>query len=386
MDLDLSDIDGLCARPRCGLPIAGAGKAYGLCAGHGHEERNRRLAECDARAKTPTVRPITRGLTTPPVTRPLRAVVGARPTPTPIAPSKATEMAKESLMPPKVLLTLRVNADAHPDLCRIADCADPPRARGLCSRHHGATIRAGTIEAVALPAKVGGRPRRPALSEKQIAVKIEAAERRELEQLRASDARLRDALAASADKLQVLVTGLNLDPAGDLAKQARDIAAWMGAAIDATNAFGGTTPADLRDAVADAVADTHPRPPAANQPASQVFDLYQLGHVHRGPLRGYIDGAGLFRATDGAVYGAIFSAVPVTRPVLGEPTAGDAVWVRTSIAEVTPGGIYLDDGGRMPHGAWQPHRVRPAKAVSAAASFSASALGDAPSDDDDIPF
>lgn len=45
MDLDLTDIDGPCARPRCGLPVAGVGEKYGLCARHGHEERNRRLAE-----------------------------------------------------------------------------------------------------------------------------------------------------------------------------------------------------------------------------------------------------------------------------------------------------------------------------------------------------
>lgn len=359
---------------------------------------------------------------------------------------------------------LRPDADLHPELCRTDGCAGTPHIRGVCDGCRATARGVGAYEAIAGPNRRGQKratiavAKPPAgkapLSEAEIATEIGNAEKRELTLLRRLDADhratilkleterialvresndLRDFFAPCADKLQVLVTVLNLDPAGDLTIQARDIAAWLTAAIDATNAFGGTTPADLRDAVADAVADTrldtvkgpqarlaayerkvmelvdevgrldqahwrtihddavavasaHQHPPAANQPASQVFDLYQLGHVHRGPLRGYIDGAGLFRATDGAVYGAIFSAVPVTRPVLGEPTAGDAVWVRTSIAEVTPGGIYLDDGGRMPHGAWQPHRVRPAKAVSAAASFSASALGDAPSDDDDIPF
>ena len=143
----------LCSRSRCQLPIAGVGEAYGLCDGHGHEERNRRLAERDAKARAVTQRPIVRGLTVTPVDRPLSAIVGARPTP-PIQPSAATVAAKEPPVPKP--LVLKPNADAlPPTVCRIADCdtfvGDGRGARGLCSRHHAAALKAGRLDELALP-------------------------------------------------------------------------------------------------------------------------------------------------------------------------------------------------------------------------------------------
>lgn len=139
----------LCSRPRCQLPIAGVGEAYGLCDGHGHEERNRRLRERDAKASAVTQRSIVRGLTATPKDRPLSAIVGARPTP-PIHPSAATEAAKELSMTKP--LTLKPNADAlPPTVCRIADCDAKGHARGLCSPHYAAAAKAGRLDVLALP-------------------------------------------------------------------------------------------------------------------------------------------------------------------------------------------------------------------------------------------
>lgn len=149
----------LCSRPRCQLPIAGVGEAYGLCDGHGHEERNRRLAERDAKARTATQRPIVRGLTVTPVDRPLSAIVGARPTP-PIQPSAATVAAKEPSMAKP--LTLKPNADAlPPTVCRIAGCDAKGHARGLCSPHYAAARANRSIEALALPSTQTKRPPKP---------------------------------------------------------------------------------------------------------------------------------------------------------------------------------------------------------------------------------
>lgn len=150
----------LCSRPRCQLPIAGVGEAYGLCDGHGHEERNRRLAERDAKARTATQRPIVRGLTVTPVDRPLSAIVGARPTPPPIQPSAATVAAKEPSMAKP--LTLKPNADAlPPTVCRIAGCDAKGHARGLCSPHYAAARANRSIEALALPSTQTKRPPKP---------------------------------------------------------------------------------------------------------------------------------------------------------------------------------------------------------------------------------
>lgn len=380
-------------------PWPGVGEPYGLCIRHGHEERNHRLAARDAKAKpaAPPVAP--RPVTNP--TRPLSAVVGARPTPTPIAPSRPTEVAKESAMPPKTTeeLRLRPDADAHPNLCRIDGCdADKLQARGLCPTHYSRASRAKVLHTFALPPAPWGARRAAGASPAPAAPTLTDAERRELEQLRASDARLRDALAASADKLQVLVGVLNLDPSKDLAKQARDIAAWVAVAVEAANATGVTSPGGLRQAIDDALAEESAPvvrdivfadlplgrgSPVLSplRPKDSAYHVRQGGGRDLGVLVGHLDPAGLFRVTDGpragSAFGCLYSVEPVERPVLGEPGPDEDVWVRTSIDEVTPTNIHTADGGRYRRSEWSPGRfARPARP----ASFAASAAGD------DIPF
>lgn len=377
-----------CSRRGCDYPVAGVGEPYGLCIRHGHEERNHRLAARDAKAKpaAPPVAP--RPVTNP--TRPLSAVVGARPTPTPIAPSRPTEVAKESAMPPKTTeeLRLRPDADAHPNLCRIDGCdADKLQARGLCPTHYSRASRAKVLHTLALPPAPWGARRAAGASPVPVAPTLTDAERRELEQLRASDARLRDALAASADKLQVLVGILNFDPSKDLAGQARDIAAWVAVAVEAANAFGVTSPSELKTAIDDAVADTHldtiPPATATRSEPAKPHRVKQAGGRDLGVLVGHLDANGLFRVTagpmTGAAYGCLYSAEPTERPALGDPGPDEDVWVRTSIDEVTPTNIHTADGGRYRRSEWGPGRfARPVQSKTTTAP--------APADTDDIPF
>ena len=53
-------------------------------------------------------------------------------------------------------LALRVDADAHPDLCRIAGCVARLVARGLCDPHGRRARAAGLIDALGLPSNQGG--------------------------------------------------------------------------------------------------------------------------------------------------------------------------------------------------------------------------------------
>ena len=476
-DTEVLSADGLCPRRRCGLPVGGVGERYGLCNNCGREERNRRLAQRDAALAAPPTRSITRGLTTPPVDRPLSAVVGARPTPSPIAPSKATEMAKESSMPR--VFKLRHDADLHPELCRTDGCAGTPHIRGVCDGCRTTARGVGAYEAIAGPNRRGQKrtavavAKPPAgkapLSEAEIATEIGNAEKRELTHLRRMDAEktaaienlhkrlavlgnadtaLRDELAAANDKLQVVVAHLNLDPAADLAKQVRDIAAWMQAGVDAARTLGATNPTELRQAANDAVQDTHldalkklqaecdaskkeraewiddagasetelvrwragvwavadrlevPRgepnvvpdleilaaidklyadraalnatireqaaalasdEPVSDATTSRLYDVQQYNGLFFRNVLGYVDASGMFRDVSGGVIGSISVAYPKDYPELGEPVAGDAVWVRTKIREVTPTTIYTTDGGRYPLSDWTPTGfVRPA--------------------------
>lgn len=196
--------------------------------------------------------------------------------------------------------------------------------------------------------------------------------------LEAENTALRDALAAAEDKLRVVCSALNIDAGGDLAQQAKDIAAWMNATMTAANALDAHSPAELVQAVDAAIADTR-LPPAPAKLASRLYDLHQLGHVHRGIVMGRVNDAGLFLADDGSVFGAIFSATPVQRPTLGEPGPDEDVWVRTSIDEVTPSYIHTADGGRYRRSEWGTGRfARPVKAGGAPVNNA--------DDSDDIPF
>lgn len=53
-------------------------------------------------------------------------------------------------------LVLRVNADAHPDLCRIAGCVARLGARGMCDPHGRRARAAGLMDALGLPSNQGG--------------------------------------------------------------------------------------------------------------------------------------------------------------------------------------------------------------------------------------
>ena len=148
-----------CSRPRCDLPIAGVGESYGLCVRHGHEERDRRLRERDARAPAATLapQPLRPNLTAT-LPRPLSAVVGARPVPTTIQPSAATEAAKEpSMAQPLVLKTTEPPAG----ICRIQGCETHTLARGLCATHYSATTKAGRLDELALPSTAPPRKPKP---------------------------------------------------------------------------------------------------------------------------------------------------------------------------------------------------------------------------------
>ena len=48
-------------------------------------------------------------------------------------------------------LVLRVNADQHPDLCRIAGCVARLVARGMCDPHGRRARAAGMMDALGLP-------------------------------------------------------------------------------------------------------------------------------------------------------------------------------------------------------------------------------------------
>ena len=372
-------------------------------------------------------------------------------------------------MPPKSTEEpkLRENADELPLLCRQHGCAATKlQARGLCSPHYALATRKGALDRLALPSTPRGERSRkaaPAEPHRRAAVpmvnmdhptvqaKINDAERRELEQLRASDARLRDALAQSADKLQVVVATLNLDPTADLLQQTRDIAAWMQAGVDAAKALGATNPTELRQAANDTMQDTHlnalkklqtecdackedraaliddagasetelvrwragvwavadrlevPRgepdvvpdceilaaidklyadravlnaaireqaaalagdEPVGDATASRLYEVFQTHGSYFPSVFGYVDAAGFFRGENGVVIGSIGLALPKVIPELGEPVAGDVVWTRTKIREVTAIAIYTTDGGRYQRSEWTPNGfVRPATSV-----------------------
>lgn len=505
----------LCSRSRCQLPIAGVGEAYGLCDGHGHEERNRRLAERDAKARAVTQRPIVRGLTVTPKDRPLSAIVGARPTPPPIQPSAATVAAKEPPVPKP--LVLKPNADAlPPTVCRIAGCDAKGHARGLCSPHYAAARANRSIEALALPSTQTKRPPKPVEDQRitteagllaalgtlpppargiverlcteapklrqdlaDAVARSEAAEKAkaELEQAEgdlleesievakvlcidtsgdydltararevmnilefvrserdAADAKLervRVQICAELDRVLAQICaeiGIDQDGGGDwvlaqlhdrlkgdadeiasankvadlLRSERAEMLPWHNAALECAAALGASTP----DALLDAVRALIPQPGtvALDQPAQPAMvsiqaDLLppwlgayaqheakphrvaQAGGHDLGVLVGYIDQTGLFRVTEGpkkgAVYGCLYRAEPIERPVLGEPTPDRDVWVRTSIDEVTAHNIHTADGGRFRRSEWGPARFAPV----AKSTTSSAAVGD-----DDLPF
>lgn len=133
-----------CSHPRCDFPVAGVGEPYGLCVQHGHEERDRRLRERDAQARTAAPPAPLRPNLSPTLPRPLSAVVGARPVPVTIQP-RETPVSKP--------MTLAPDADAHPERCRIARCARPPRGRGLCNAHVQRAYREHVVDTLGLPSK-----------------------------------------------------------------------------------------------------------------------------------------------------------------------------------------------------------------------------------------
>lgn len=429
----------LCRRPRCQLPIAGVGEAYGLCDGHGHEERNRRLAERDAKARAVTQRPIVRGLTVTPVDRPLSAIVGARPTPPPIQPSAATVAAKEPPVPKP--LVLKPDADAlPPTVCRIADCDAKGHARGLCSPHYAAARANRTIEALALPSTQTKRPPKP-VEDQRITTEagllavlgtLPPPARGIVERLCTEAPKLRQDLADAvaradaAEKAQAeleqaesdlldesieVAKALGIDPSGDydLIARAREVMSelatvrderiaelaktlpWLVAAEKCAAAMGASTPDALLDAAKALSMDQHP--PATIQrsalpalPDPKPHRVKQAGGRDLGVLVGHVTESGLFRVTSGplagAVYGCLYSAEPVERPVLGEPTPDRDVWVRTCIDEVTPHNIHTADGGRFRRSEWGPDRFAPV----AKSTTSTSPLSSAVPGEDDIPF
>lgn len=52
-------------------------------------------------------------------------------------------------------LVLRENADAHPDLCRVAGCVVQLRGRGLCDAHGRRARATGAMDALGLPSNQG---------------------------------------------------------------------------------------------------------------------------------------------------------------------------------------------------------------------------------------
>jgi hypothetical protein len=116
-------------------------------------------------------------------------------------------------------------------------------------------------------------------------------------------------------------------------------------------------------------------------PDPKPHRVKQAGGRDLGVLVGHVTESGLFRVTSGplagAVYGCLYSAEPIDRPVLGEPTPDLDVWVRTCIDEVTPHNIHTADGGRFRRSEWGPARFAPV----AKSTTSSAAPGE-----DDIPF
>ena len=74
--------------------------------------------------------------------------------PAPASPSSGSASAtpsrryRDRIVPP---LVLRPDADAHPELCRVAGCERPPTTRGLCRSDAERARDAGTIDALGLP-------------------------------------------------------------------------------------------------------------------------------------------------------------------------------------------------------------------------------------------
>ncbi len=432
-DLHLSDLaGGICARPRCDFPIAGVGEPYRLCATHGREERNRRLAERDAIAR-PEPRAITRGLLTEPLVRPLSAVVGAPVTPTPIAPSACT--APEKTMPEP--LTLRPNAGADPKQCRIDGCGTVSDARGLCKRHYAAARKAKRLEELAAPAqnvcnrRTKSSPMSPSVLRAErdrlreelaaarsemtpvaawvnglivrtrnvdfdtMRVDVEAAledaeqnaatsdalvkARAECGMLRKSRDRLRHELEQIADALECNPTANAILSQCEAQVRSLTERANLFAALGfEPGADIGQVIARAKDLRASSMVTLRAKPEP--EPATARHRVKQAGGRDLGELDGYVDDHGLFRATTGAIYGCLYSVEPVATPApLPAPVRGVGVWVLTTVSEATADSVYLWNGGRLPRSTWTAEKVRPADARPT--TFAASSAGD-----EDIPF
>jgi hypothetical protein len=206
---------------------------------------------------------------------------------------------------------------------------------------------------------------------------------------------LHDRLKSDAEKIRsanAIESLLRHDRTGLIEVNA-ELRPWYAAARECAEAMGVTTPEELIKGAKALSLDQHPPVTIGGDdvtlqwigspllPASKPHRVAQAGGHDLGVLVGYTDPNGLFRVTEGAkkgaVYGCLYRAEPIDRPVLGEPTPDLDVWVRTCIDEVTATHIYTGDGGRFRRSEWGPDRFAPV----AKSTTSSAAPGE-----DDIPF
>ncbi len=111
---------------------------------------------------------------------PLEADVGA-PLPPEPPPTPEPAMPTDRSTP-----TLREDADAHPEACRIRGCPNEPRKRGLCAIDYQRGSRAGWLAALALPStrepKQKGVESGPAVAPLQVAERVLSAREAFVEQ------------------------------------------------------------------------------------------------------------------------------------------------------------------------------------------------------------
>lgn len=98
---------------------------------------------------------------------------------------------------------------------------------------------------------------------------------------------------------------------------------------------------------------------ATAEPASRLFHVKQAGGRDLGKMCGYLDNNGNFHADNGALYGCIYSAVPVepSKPKdaaeLPKAEKGVCAARRVRVELVEPGGaILFDDGTWANSGEW----------------------------------
>lgn len=98
---------------------------------------------------------------------------------------------------------------------------------------------------------------------------------------------------------------------------------------------------------------------ATAEPASRLFHVKQSGFQDLGKMLGYVDANGNFHADNGALYGCIYSAVPVepSKPKdaaeLPKAEKGVCAARRVRVELVEPGGaILFDDGTWANSGEW----------------------------------